>query len=180
MLISEAPPIPTINAPVRIESPAVPDPPDYAGFWKRAGALAVDMIIVYFLMAAGLSAVGPAVEALEGNGTISAELRAPFGQFLTTYIFLLSHWLYYSLTESSRTQATLGKLLLRIRVTDLEGQPVSFLRASARNLGKILSELTYWVGFLMAGFSPRKQALHDYLAGCIVVNAPVPRTQRDR
>ncbi len=171
MPLPEAPPAPVAVSSVRTESPAPEYAPAYAGFWKRAWAFMVDIGIVYLLLASEVSLLIPAVDMLADSGTISEEFRAPLGEFLGTYLFLLSYWLYHALMESSAGQATLGKRLMRIRVTDMEGRPVSFLRASARNLGKLLSDLTYWIGFFMAGFSPRKQALHDYLAGCVVVNS---------
>ncbi|MHB9028933.1 MAG: RDD family protein [Candidatus Latescibacterota bacterium] len=153
-------------------------PPVYAGFWKRAGALVVDMTLVYSLMIVSFYAVAPGVSALESRITIPELLEGQFLEFITTFLFLICHWLYYALLESSRLQATPGKLLLRIRVTDLQGRPVTFVRASFRNLGKLLSEFTYWIGFLMAGFSPRRQALHDYLAGCVVVKGAFSRMSR--
>ncbi len=82
--------------------------------------------------------------------------------------FLLK-WLYFTLLESSVLQATLGKTFIGIRVTDEQGRRISILKANARYWAKILSVLTLGVGFLMAGFTRRKQALHDFVAGTLVV-----------
>lgn len=71
--------------------------------------------------------------------------------------------------ESSAWQATLGKKILGLKVTDLAGNRISFARASGRFFGKILSGMILGIGFLMAGFTERKQALHDILAGCLVL-----------
>jgi uncharacterized RDD family membrane protein YckC len=71
--------------------------------------------------------------------------------------------------ESSSWQATLGKKILGLRVTDLAGNRITFARASGRFFGKILSGMILGIGFLMAGFTARKQALHDILAGCLVL-----------
>ena len=79
------------------------------------------------------------------------------------------HWLYFALMESSTWQATLGKKALGLEVTDLEGKRIGFGRASGRFFGKILSALILWIGFIMAGFTERKQALHDMLAGTLVI-----------
>jgi uncharacterized RDD family membrane protein YckC len=79
-------------------------------------------------------------------------------------------WLYYALMESSRYQATLGKVLMGLLVTDLKGNRVSFLRATVRYLAKWLSILTLLLGFLMAAFTTRRQALHDIVAGCLIVS----------
>jgi uncharacterized RDD family membrane protein YckC len=60
-------------------------------------------------------------------------------------------------------------MALGIRVTDLDGGRISFGRATGRYFGKILSGLILGIGFLMAAFTERKQALHDLLAGTLVV-----------
>jgi uncharacterized RDD family membrane protein YckC len=70
----------------------------------------------------------------------------------------------------SKKGATLGKMALGIKVTDMSGNPVSFARASGRYFGKILSGLTLGIGYIIAGFSQQKQALHDILAKTLVVN----------
>jgi uncharacterized RDD family membrane protein YckC len=73
------------------------------------------------------------------------------------------------LLESSSWQATLGKKALGLVVTTVGGEPISFGRALGRNLAKLLSSLILMIGFLMAGFTAKKQALHDLLADCLVV-----------
>ena len=78
-------------------------------------------------------------------------------------------WLYYALLESSSWQATLGKKALGLEVTDLEGRRISFGRASGRFFGKIISAIILYIGFLMAGFTEKKQALHDMMAGTLVI-----------
>jgi uncharacterized RDD family membrane protein YckC len=82
---------------------------------------------------------------------------------------LMLSWIYYASMESSTWQATLGKKILGLKVTDLVGNRISFARASGRFFGKILSGMILGIGFLMAGFTARKQALHDILAGCLVL-----------
>src|ERR1041385_5605179 len=72
---------------------------------------------------------------------------------------------YYVGFESSHWQATIGKRALGIIVTDMQGNRVSTLRALGRYLGKLLSALTLLIGFVMAGFTEKKQALHDMIAG---------------
>jgi uncharacterized RDD family membrane protein YckC len=78
-------------------------------------------------------------------------------------------WLYWALLESSRWQATLGKKMLGLQVTDLEGRRISFARATGRYFGKVISTLLLLVGFAMAGFTEKKQALHDMIASCLVL-----------
>ena len=78
-------------------------------------------------------------------------------------------WAYYGLFEASKWQATPGKRLLRLYVTDLNGLPLTFWRASLRYFGRKISEVTLFFGYLLAGFTEKKQALHDILAGCLVL-----------
>jgi uncharacterized RDD family membrane protein YckC len=136
----------------------------YAGFWKRLAAFVLDYIIVVVMAAMaggviggfyGISAGAPTDDAASGLGAVAG---------------LLVWWLYYALMESSSRQATLGKLALGIKVVDRQGNAVSFGRATARNLTKLLSGAILMIGYLMAGFTSRKQALHDIVAGCLVVN----------
>jgi uncharacterized RDD family membrane protein YckC len=77
--------------------------------------------------------------------------------------------LYYALLESSTWQGTLGKRALGLEVTDLEGRRISFGRATGRFFAKIISALILWIGFIMAGFTEKKQALHDMIAGTLVI-----------
>ena len=79
-------------------------------------------------------------------------------------ITISATWLYYTLFEASSWQATPGKRVMRLYVTDLNGQRITFARASLRNLAKLISSLTSLVGYLVAGFTEKKQALHDILA----------------
>jgi uncharacterized RDD family membrane protein YckC len=79
------------------------------------------------------------------------------------------NWLYFSLLESSGWQATLGKKALGLEVTDLAGRRISFGRATGRFFAKYISAIILMIGFLMAGFTEKKQALHDILAGTLVI-----------
>ena len=78
-------------------------------------------------------------------------------------------WLYFALMESSKTQATLGKMALGLKVTDLEGNRISFGRATGRYFGKIISGMIIYIGYILAGLTEKKQALHDIMASCLVV-----------
>ena len=84
---------------------------------------------------------------------------------------VIAGWLYFALMESSSSQATIGKMALSLRVTDLSGERVTFGRASGRHFAKWISILTFFVGFMMAGWTAKKQALHDMIAGTLVVRA---------
>jgi hypothetical protein len=77
--------------------------------------------------------------------------------------------------ESSKRQATFGKIVFGLRVVDLDGDRISFGKASGRHFGKILSLITFFIGHFMAGWTRKKQALHDKMSGCLVVknNSPI-------
>jgi hypothetical protein len=83
-------------------------------------------------------------------------------------------WLYTAAFESSNLQATPGKIALGIAVTDLEGQRVSFGRATARYFAKLVSTFVFFLGFLIAAFTPKKQGLHDLMTDCLVIKKPNP------
>jgi len=79
--------------------------------------------------------------------------------------------LYYTLFEASFWQATPGKRILRLYVTDLNGQRLTFQRALIRNLARQISGI-FFIGYMLAGFTEKKQALHDIIAGCLVFRRP--------
>jgi len=87
-------------------------------------------------------------------------------------ITMTANWLYYTFFEASNWQATPGKRALRIYVADSNGQRLTFARAAGRNAAKLISSLTFLVGYLVAGVTEKKQALHDILAGCLVLRRP--------
>jgi uncharacterized RDD family membrane protein YckC len=90
--------------------------------------------------------------------------------FLLATASLVLTWLYHALMESSEWQATLGKKALGLVVTDMAGQRVSFGRSTGRHFGKIITNMVpLLIGYIMAGFTAKKQALHDMLAGCLVL-----------
>ena len=88
---------------------------------------------------------------------------------LFTLAFPVLNWLYHAVLESSGRQATLGEMALKIKVTDLFDNRISFLRATARHFSKIVSTVILLIGFVMIAWTKKKQALHDKLAGCLVI-----------
>jgi uncharacterized RDD family membrane protein YckC len=78
--------------------------------------------------------------------------------------------LYNAFMESSKYQASVGKLALGIIVTDTSGNKLDFSKAFVRNICKIISSMILWIGYIMAGFTEKKQALHDMIANTLVVN----------
>jgi len=77
--------------------------------------------------------------------------------------------LYCSFMECSEIQGTFGKKLLGIRVTDVAGQRLTFVRSLGRNLAKYLSAIPLGIGFLWAVFSKRNRGWHDIIAKTLVV-----------
>lgn len=170
-----APPsqIPPVAAPA-YASQAPPPRVDYAGFWLRFVAFIIDAIILGlvgtfvtlpFMVPFGLRGV------LRGHGAMAPEDFFPMmGTVLrASLIRTVLNYLYYALMESSAWQATLGKKALGLYVTDMTGRRISFGRATGRFFGKIISAMILFIGFIMAGFTEKKQALHDMMAGCLVL-----------
>jgi uncharacterized RDD family membrane protein YckC len=90
--------------------------------------------------------------------------------FILIPVVIVASWLYFALMESSARQATVGKIALGLYVTDLQGRRLSFGRATGRFFAKIITGLVpLFIGYIMAGFTARKQALHDMIAGCLVL-----------
>ena len=129
--------------------------PEYAGFWKRFMALFIDWIIM----------VIPLVPFY------ILFLLDPRTEYILLFypVALILPWLYFAIMESSSRQATLGKMALGIVVTDISGRRISFARATGRQLGKVVSGMILYIGYLMIAFTQRKQGLHDIMAECLVV-----------
>lgn len=150
----------------------------YAGFWWRFLAHIIDDIIISFVswifILPILGIYGISLYSLKEAGIDpeDAELIALPLIGAATSIGLLStilQWLYFALMEASKYQGTIGKMALKIKVTDVEGNRISFARATGRYFGKIISAMILMIGYIMAGFTEKKQALHDILAGCYVI-----------
>lgn len=146
----------------------------FAGFWRRLGAGIIDCFLLY------LSGLIPTVIALfayehwfselSGIHINTLELAAIFVMSVVAFL-PVGFWVYCAAMESSAHQATIGKLLFRLRVVDINGERVSFWRATARHFAKIPTIMSFFVGFFMVGWAKEKQALHDKISGCLVVCA---------
>ena len=138
-------------------------PPVYAGFWRRFGAAIVDWFIVTFLFVI-LGVVIGLFGSLSGEGTAD-QFIGDFGGLIAILIAIL----YYPTQESSAAQATWGKRVFNLIVTAGQRRRISFWRALGRYAAKILSAMTLGIGYLMTGFTTRKQALHDMIADTLVL-----------
>ncbi len=142
---------------------------EYAGFGTRLVAAIVDGILVQILAAVLGGIAGAIIGGIAGAARANQQEIQAIAQGVGAIIGLITGWLYSALQESSEKQATIGKKMLGIRVTDLDGKRISFGKATGRHFAKIVSGLICLIGYIMAGFTEKKQALHDMMAGTLVV-----------
>lgn len=142
----------------------------YAGFWKRFFAFIIDWAILFALMLLLYIALGIFTFYLTdwqsdtGINSINV-LTALF--YLSSFAVPILYWSFF---EASSYQATPGKMALGIKVCDENGNRLKFTQSLGRNLGKIISNLTLYIGYVMAGFTVKRQALHDKMSGCLVID----------
>jgi|SRR5579863_9036016 len=138
----------------------------YAGFWRRFIAYIIDCMVIYV----GVGIVIGIAYATVGSPVTDDGGIKPI--FLLLYVFfLIGFWLYFTLMESGAGQATLGKRALSIIVTDDAGRRIGFGRANGRFFSKFLLSalIPFGIGFMLAGWTAKKQALHDLVAGTLVM-----------
>jgi len=140
--------------------------PVYAGFWLRFAAYLIDTLVLGLVFVPVGIIIG-VIMAASGNDETSEPMQLVNMGINVGSIF--AGWLYSSLLESSSWQGTVGKKLIGLRVTDLNGYRISFGKATGRYFGKVLSSMICLVGFIMVAFTEKQQALHDLLAGTLVV-----------
>jgi len=154
--------------------------PRFAGFWLRALALLVDLLVLGFGVWLARLLAGQAFEevlsrtVLDAKGETFARYSA-LHALARDFLGLGVPFVYFTLLEGVGG-ATLGKRILGLRVRGPEGLPIGLIRAALRNLAKPLSFACCFGGLLLAAFSARKRALHDWIAGSVVVRKePVAR-----
>lgn len=145
---------------------------EYATFFKRLGAYFIDGMILSALITI-LASIG--IFSLFGVEFDASKLQDPSyaltnntGYMLIT---LLISTAYYAIFQSSKWQATVGKKLLHIKVTTLNGERIGFIRAVGRHLAMTFLSSILFIGYLMVFFTKKKQALHDMIAKTVVVKA---------
>ena len=126
---------------------------NYGGFWIRFVAYVIDSAIVTIAFLAIMFLLG--MMGLELAGA--------------QFIFVVLGILYWALMQSSKRQATLGKALCGLKVGGPNGERISVARALGREAAKIISSLTFLIGYVIAAFTRNKQALHDFVATTYVV-----------
>jgi len=143
----------------------------YAGFWIRVAAYIIDYIVLYiptlilqlpltFFMRSQTRTMGPGQFP---SANVWGAIMASAG------LGIVVQWLYFAFMESSSKQASLGKMACGIKVTDMEGERISFGHATGRFFAKLLSSLTLCIGYMMVGWTEKKQGLHDMIAKTLVV-----------
>lgn len=144
----------------------------FGGFWIRFGAAILDGLILLvpnLIVQFGTRAAFGLSLLDADQGPLGPELGAS-ALIMATQIVIA--WLYAALQESSSAQATLGKRACGLKVVDLQGQRISFARATGRHFAKLISYCTLMIGFMMAGWTQRKQAMHDMIASTYVIRSP--------
>ncbi len=126
----------------------------YAGFWIRFGAIIIDGVIMSIVFYALLFALGGMMD--------------PTAVMISYAVLIVGGVAYMAGMESSAKQATIGKMAVGIKVGDENGNRISIGNAIGRYFSKIISGLILYIGYMMAGWDPKKQALHDKIAGTYV------------
>jgi len=151
----------------------------YAGFWLRLVAAIIDSTIVgavsgaLFFPLMAMTGLGTVLNGIKEHGQPDpAAIIAMLSSMpLLIGIAIAGKWLYFAYCESSEWQATPGKKVLNLTVTDMDGNRISFARASGRFFAKYISGFMLLIGYIMAGFTEKRQALHDMIAGCLVLRS---------
>jgi uncharacterized RDD family membrane protein YckC len=152
----------------------------YAGFWLRFVAHMIDSLllgIVFLVLLVPLfllTGLGGLLHSITPNHPPDPAAVAAFASSIALIIVgsVAAGWLYNAYFESSDWQGTIGKKVLNVVVTDLQGNRISFARASSRFFAKLISGLIpFGIGYILAGITEKKQALHDMIAGCLVLRS---------
>lgn len=120
----------------------------YASVWKRFFAFLIDaavFAVIFWILSQMLSGAGVAL------------------------VLLVIIWLYYALLESSPLQASLGKIIMNIKVVDRRGRRLTFWQATERILSKLITNITFYFGFFIAAFDKKKRTLHDRVSHSAVI-----------
>jgi uncharacterized RDD family membrane protein YckC len=170
----KVPTTPDSSNPTAESQSVTPARPEYAGFWLRVWAGTIDVclealaaLLVIVVVDQVMRLIGPQF----GLSPIT-------GRYVTGIAFILvlaiGAWLYSAFAESSNWRATIGKRMMGLQVVTDQGGKLNFGQASVRHFMKFLSLFTAAVGFMMAGWTKRRQALHDMPIDCVVIRVAEP------
>jgi len=146
--------------------------PVYAGFWRRFVAIVVDIILIWIVTIPinwGIMLLGwRSIPAIHGSSPFTLMFYS-FWQWATLITFALeiTYYVYFI----SQKGATIGKMLMGVKVVTATGGPVSVGRAFARFFARYLSGLILWIGYIMAAFDDQKRALHDHICNTRVIRS---------
>jgi uncharacterized RDD family membrane protein YckC len=149
--------------------PGTAQPTGYGGFWIRVVAYLIDGILLTIALGVISAFAGINMMPADPANVDPVALMSQMGSFQLVAVVVT--WLYFALMESSPRGATVGKMVVGLRVVDEHGNRISFLRATGRFFAKYISTLILFIGFLMVAFTDRKRGLHDLIAGTLVVKS---------
>jgi uncharacterized RDD family membrane protein YckC len=153
---------------------------NYAGFWLRFVAVLIDGLVlgviqwIAVMPFLGLLGLGVASDIQNLENMDESEAMGMMGPMMAmagvAYVgFFIIQILYYALMESSSKQATLGKMALGLKVTDINGNKIDFTKGLVRSLCRVISGMIMCIGYLIAAFTEKKQGLHDMIANTLVL-----------
>jgi uncharacterized RDD family membrane protein YckC len=147
----------------------------YAGFWPRLGGWLIDQLIIaipFNVVTDLLVSYNQPTVTTTTDASNNVHIHW-HGDWTTLGLLLLASsvatWLYTAILQSSSRRATVGQRALGLTITDLDGNRISFARASGRYLATFLTSLTFGIGYLMVIWTKRKQTLQDKIAATVVV-----------
>lgn len=156
----------------------------YATFGQRFAAILIDTILLVLLqwMVGGALGylIGKSMADDYANGYVTLEEVTQKATAWAWIVGIAVSWLYFSLFESSEKQATPGKMAVGLVVTDLSGDRLGFGQATGRHFSKIISSLTLFIGYLAPLWTIKKQALHDIVSSCLVIEGVPHLSQVER
>jgi uncharacterized RDD family membrane protein YckC len=145
---------------------------EYAPVWRRLLACGIDWMLEGIVLIPSLLLLFWCIELITSYTKL---MDIETGRFVAgmgaVLVVIITDWLYNAKMNSSVRQATFGKEFMRLKVTGMGGERIGFGQASGRYFAKFLSTFALMIGFLVVPFTRRKQALHDIVAGTLVLKA---------
>ena len=136
----------------------------FGGFWIRVGAYFIDLVVLIIpvlLISFLFRSVNP----------VADEMEQAIVEFMDSMLSLVVWWVYFAVLHSSKWQASVGKKAVGLKVVDENGNRISFGRATGRHFADYLSMLIFCIGYMMVGWTKKKQGLHDMIAGTYVIRS---------
>jgi uncharacterized RDD family membrane protein YckC len=164
-----APPPPSWSGQQQVAAPESLGPP--AGFWIRFVAYLVDAFILLLAVIVIAAVIIGLAVAIGGTSGKDSDVAVGIGVVLAMLVYLVIGWLYEALLTSGPRGATFGKQAVGVRIVCADGAPLSFGRATGRHFLKVFVTpmIPFAIGYLMAGFTARKRAVHDMMADTFVI-----------